>query len=91
MKITKRLRIFGRVQGVFFRASMCQKAVKSKVTGWVLNRLDGSVEAMLQGEQSAVESLIEWSYQNPLGAHVERIDITEGSGEYDTFSALTTQ
>lgn len=91
MKTTKNLKIYGRVQGVFFRASMCQQAAKLEITGWVRNQLDGSVEAMLQGYPTAVESMIEWAYQGPLGAQVARVEITVGNGEYNTFSSLPTQ
>ena len=47
MKITKSLLANGRVQGVFFRESMCREAAKFNVTGWVRNRQDGALEALL--------------------------------------------
>ena len=52
MKHTTRLLILGRVQGVFFRSLMCHEAIKLEVTGWVRNRSDGAVEALLRGEFS---------------------------------------
>ncbi len=79
--------LFGRVQGVFFRASMCQEARKRHVNGWVRNRRDGSLEAMLQGDSAAVESLIAWAYHGPPGALVNRIEATEGQGIYEGFTS----
>ena len=90
MKITKHLRIHGRVQGVFFRESMCREAAKHHVAGWVRNRQDGVLEAMLQGELSQVEALIAWVQRGPPEARVERIDIDEGSGDYAEFIRLPT-
>ena len=86
----KRLIILGRVQGVYFRASMCREAERYKVTGWVRNRLDGSLEAMLQGEAEALESLIEWARHGPPGARVDQIEISEGYGDYQEFSQYPT-
>lgn len=90
MIATKHLLIHGRVQGVFFRASLCREAAHRNITGWVRNRPDGSLEAMLQGESTAVEQLIGWARHGPPGASVERIDIADGEGDFDAFSALPT-
>lgn len=65
------LRITGRVQGVGFRESMRAVALALQVNGWVRNRLDGSVEAVLQGSQEDVERLLEWSHNGPPGAAVK--------------------
>lgn len=75
MKITRRLRIFGRVQGVFFRESMRQRAEQLKVTGWVRNSADGTVEAIAQGDAFAVGRLIEWTQRGPDAAKVEKVDV----------------
>jgi len=90
MKITKHLWIYGRVQGVFFRESMCREAAKHSVTGWVRNRQGGALEAMLQGELAQVEAFITWARRGPPEARVERIEIDEGSGDYAGFSRLPT-
>ncbi len=75
MKITRRLRISGRVQGVFFRESMRLRAEQLKVTGWVRNCADGTVEAIAQGDAFEVGRLIEWAQRGPDAAKVENVDI----------------
>jgi acylphosphatase len=85
MKITRLLRIWGDVQGVFFRESMCRKARKLDITGWVRNRADGSVEAVVQGTPEAVAAILEWSRTGPEMARVEHVEVTEGQGDYGSF------
>ena len=75
MKITRRLRISGRVQGVFFRESMRLRAEQLKVTGWVRNCADGSVEAVAQGDAFEVGRLIEWAQRGSDAAMVEKVDV----------------
>lgn len=65
-----RLRIAGRVQGVGFRYSMRDEAARRGVRGWVRNRRDGSVEALLQGNSGELEALVAWARQGPPGARV---------------------
>jgi acylphosphatase len=88
MEITYHLLAYGRVQGVFFRESMCAEATKLRITGWVRNRLDGALEAVLQGEVEQVERLVAWARRGPRGAYVERLEVTPGEGEYTEFSRL---
>jgi acylphosphatase len=71
--IYRRLAIHGRVQGVGFRWSLCAEAKALGLTGWVRNRRDGSVEAVLCGPPAAVEALTAWAYRGPPGARVERV------------------
>lgn len=80
--------ISGMVQGVFFRYTMQQIASKFKVTGWAMNRPDGKVEAVLEGNKEDVEKVIEWSHHGPSGAVVENVDMKyeEYIGEFDKFS-----
>ena len=68
-----RLHITGRVQGVGFRYAMREEAARRGVRGWVRNRSDGSVEALLQGEASALEALIAWAHRGPAGARVREV------------------
>ena len=92
MKITRRLRISGRVQGVFFRESMRLRAEQLKVTGWVRNCADGSVEAVAQGDAFDVGRLIEWAQCGPDAAKVERVEIeaAEDEGEHAIFDKKPT-
>ncbi|HEV8633070.1 MAG TPA: acylphosphatase [Chloroflexota bacterium] len=71
-----RVRIRGLVQGVAFRWSMQREADRLGVAGWVRNRRDGSVEALVQGEEAAVRGLLDWSRRGPPGAHVTSVDAT---------------
>lgn len=83
MKITRRLRIHGRVQGVFYRESMRERAGQLKVTGWVRNCSDGTVEAVIQGKAFDVDALIEWARRGPQAARVEKVDVEAADGEGD--------
>ncbi len=89
--ITRHLVIRGRVQGVWYRESMRQEAERLGVVGWVRNRRDGTVEAMLQGEAAQVEALIAWAWQGPPAAEVEAIDIGAGHGTYTRFERLASE
>jgi acylphosphatase len=89
--VTRHLQIRGRVQGVGFRFYMQRKAEELGVTGWVRNRLDGSVEAMLQGAPESVEAMISWARRGPRSAVVSELKTAEGSGEYAGFTALPTE
>jgi len=75
MKITRRLVIHGRVQGVGYRYAMVAVARRLSVTGWVRNRRDGSVEAMVQASPASIGHLSEWAKRGPDGASVKGIDI----------------
>jgi acylphosphatase len=82
--IGRQLRIYGRVQGVGFRYALHGEALRLELRGWVRNRADGSVEALLLGAAGAVEELVEWSHRGPPSAHVQRVVIEElGPQEID--------
>ncbi len=66
-----RLKIFGLVHGVFFRASMAEVAATNGVAGWVRNKADGSVEAFLEGEEAGVARVVEWARRGPPRARVD--------------------
>ncbi|MBV8209590.1 MAG: acylphosphatase [Burkholderiaceae bacterium] len=76
-----RLTIHGRVQGVGFRDAFEMQAIELGVDGWVRNRIDGSVEAVIRGETYAVEALIRWAERGPPAARVERVERHPASGE----------
>lgn len=90
MRITRHLAITGLVQGVWYRESMREAAESLGVTGWVRNRPEGSVEAMIQGEERQVELLIEWCRQGPPLARVQSVDVHEGEGDFDRFDKRPT-
>ncbi len=90
MKITKHLLIYGLVQGVYFRDSLRHQAEALGVTGWVRNRRNGSVEAMLQGEAAELEALIAWCRIGNGRSRVERVEIEEGQGAFSGFEQLDT-
>ena len=90
MPITQHLRLSGRVQGVFFRESMSRESIRLGVKGWVRNRRDGTLEAMVQGEAQQVAALIAWARHGPPAAVVENIEISDGRGEFTHFEKLPT-
>jgi acylphosphatase len=86
---TQRLLIHGRVQGVWFRESMRREAERLGVTGWVRNAPDGSVEAVVQGPDTTVDTLIAWARIGPPQAQVARIEQTDTQGHYSRFEKRT--
>jgi acylphosphatase len=79
--IRRRLIVHGRVQGVGFRWAIARAAESRGVAGWATNRGDGTVEAVLEGETDAVESVVRLAREGPRGAQVERVDETEEEPE----------
>lgn len=79
--IRRRLIVHGRVQGVGFRWAIARAAESRGVSGWAANRADGTVEAVLEGEPDAVESVVRLSKEGPRGAHVDRVDVAEEEPE----------
>jgi acylphosphatase len=81
MTVRKRVRAHGRVQGVFFRDSTRQRAEAAGVAGWIANRPDGTVEAVFEGDDDAVERLVAWMREGPRGASVSRTEVNEAEPE----------
>jgi|LNFM01.1.fsa_nt_gb acylphosphatase len=88
--ISRHLRIHGRVQGVGYRNYIEFKAAQHGVGGWVRNRADGSVEAVVCGAPEAVAELIECARRGPRASAVERVDIGESGEQHQTFSRRPT-
>ena len=87
MKIRAYVRVYGRVQGVFFRANTVERARELGVYGYVRNMPDGSVEAVIEGDRDKVMKLIEWMKVGPPLARVDDIEVEIGEfrGEYRDF------
>ena len=81
------LKINGRVQGVYFRASTVEQARTLGLTGWVKNCPDGSVDAIAEGEREQLEKLIHWCRSGPAGARVKEVHAQWETmkGEFQTF------
>ena len=67
------LKINGRVQGVYFRASTAEQARRLGLTGWVMNCPDSSVEVVAEGQRGELEKLINWCRKGPPGAQVKEV------------------
>lgn len=83
-----RVRVRGRVQGVFFRGDARARARSLGVAGWIRNLPDGTVEALFEGDDDRVDSMVEWCRRGPPGAHVEAVDVEDERGaqaEHDDF------
>lgn len=87
-EIIRRLRITGRVQGVFYRAWAIETANGLGLAGWVRNRRDGSVEALVAGEGQAVERFIERCRQGPAAADVADVAVSEAEAEDEPFTGF---
>ena len=81
------LKVEGRVQGVYFRASTAQEAKRLGLKGWVRNCPDGSVELIAEGERAMLEELEQWCRQGPAGAIVRQVNIKwqDATNEFDAF------
>jgi acylphosphatase len=81
MTVRKRVRAHGRVQGVFFRDSVRRAAEAEGVAGWASNRPDGTVEAVFEGAEDAVDRLVALCRSGPGHAEVSRLDVEEEAPE----------
>ena len=86
-----RLEIRGMVQGVGYRWAMVEQARRLGIRGWVRNRHDGSVEAMVTGPPDAVERIVGWARRGPRSAVVAAVDVFAGAGTFDSFDARPTE
>jgi acylphosphatase len=76
-----RLHITGRVQGVGYRAWMMRQASTLGLRGWVRNRADGSVEALVIGDEDRVAAIVEACREGPLGARVSDVAVSEAADD----------
>ena len=75
--VRRRVVVHGHVQGVFFRDSTRREAAHRGVAGWVSNRPDGAVEAVFEGEPSAVAEMVAFCERGPRGAEVAEVESSE--------------
>jgi acylphosphatase len=80
-RIRRRVTVRGRVQGVFFRDSLRQRANSHQVAGWAKNRSDGALEAVFEGDADDVRRLVEYAKAGPRHAEVESVDVREEEPE----------
>jgi acylphosphatase len=78
MDVARHVIVRGRVQGVWFRESCRQQAIRANVRGWVKNAPDGSVEAWFEGPADAVDQVVNWCRQGPRRAEVTGVEIVAG-------------
>ncbi|HEX6013540.1 MAG TPA: acylphosphatase [Geminicoccaceae bacterium] len=89
--ISARVRIHGRVQGVWFRAWTAEQARSLGLDGWVRNRADGSVEAVFRGGEASVREMVARCHRGPPAARVERVEETPATEPVpDGFAQLPT-
>jgi len=89
--MAKHVLISGRVQGVGFRYSMAEEAERLGATGWVRNRRDGTVEAVIDGQPSAVDALLAWARRGPPSARVTDVSVSEAEGSFERFEMRRTE
>jgi acylphosphatase len=77
--IARRLTIRGRVQGVGFRYALADEARERSLSGWVRNRRDGTVEALVVGPEAEVEAMIAWAHRGPPAARVTEVSVEPAS------------
>ncbi len=92
MKLVRaHITVSGLVQGVYFRATAVEVAVAHGATGWVRNNPDGTVEATIEGEEAAVNKILDWCRKGPPMANVTDVNVQweEYKDEFDKFTPLT--
>lgn len=83
-----RIKITGKVQGVFFRVKSVEKAQElGHLTGFVANEADGSVTVVAEGPENKVNALVDWCHSGPSRAEVEKVEVErqDYSGEFEGF------
>ena len=75
--VRRRVIVSGLVQGVFFRARCAEAARSLGVAGWVSNEPDGTVQAVFEGPEGAVEGMVAWCHEGSPRAVIDRVDVHE--------------
>ncbi|MDQ2963614.1 MAG: acylphosphatase [Pseudomonadota bacterium] len=88
--IARRITITGQVQGVGFRYALADEARARKLRGWVRNRRDGSVEAVVAGPEADVEFVIAWARRGPPAAQVTRVTVEPAASDAAEFEIVST-
>ncbi|HEV8256968.1 MAG TPA: acylphosphatase [Casimicrobiaceae bacterium] len=86
--IARRLTISGQVQGVGFRYALADEARARNLRGWVRNRRDGSVEAVVAGPEGDVEAVIAWARHGPPAAQVTRVAVEPAATDAAEFEIV---
>jgi acylphosphatase len=79
--VRRRLVVYGRVQGVFFRDSLRERARAHGVSGWARNRPDGTVEVVLEGPSESLDRVVRFAETGPPRARVERVEVVDEAPE----------
>jgi acylphosphatase len=79
--VRRRVIAHGHVQGVFFRDSVRRLAERHGVAGWVRNNWDGTVEAVIEGDEEALDRVVDFMREGPRGARVDRVDVSDEQPE----------
>ena len=69
--------VTGRVQGVSYRASTADEARRLGLAGWVRNRKDRTVEALVEGDDAAIEAFVRWCHEGSPAAQVTKVDVVD--------------
>jgi len=87
MKARAHIKVTGRVQGVYYRSTAKEVAVEKRLTGWVRNLPDGSVEIVVEGEKEKIEEFIKWCWKGPPLAIVKNLEVKweEYKNEFNNF------
>lgn len=85
--VRRRIKVMGKVQGVFFRQFTWKHATRLGLKGYVKNLLDGSVEVVVEGEEEPIKELIELLHIGPPASEVTKVEVYEEEymGEFDDF------
>lgn len=84
------LLVYGRVQGIFFRHNTKKMADRLNLKGWVKNNPNNTLEIVAEGDDEAIDTLINWCRKGPIGAKVEKVEIKENDfkNEFNNFTVI---